>query len=829
MNPCLARSRPAVVSLLLLPLALLPLSLLPMATSPAAATPTSPDLDGALVESVPEPDLEAVDAGVRERLRAAMDKARAADPEADAEAAATAWGELGSTYLHFGFYDAAGAALENAVALRPEEPAWRYYLAVASMESGELEKAVRHLRRVATSEEGNLPAVLRLAQVLRVIGTDEAVDEARILYEAALQSPLGEAAGHAGLGRIALDRGEPAKAVEHLEKALEAQPEATALHYSLGLAYREAGQTYEAQEHLEAAGDVEVSFPDPWMIQLDMAFEDQLADVEAGAEAARRGELDDAEARFRAALEADPDDVESRRVLADLLLERGELEEAREELEEALRRSPRNAGVHLELAEVLAASGAREKGLDHLRQAVEIDPEFRRARILYGRALLAEGRSDEAVEQVQALVELDPREPDYRLQLGRVLLDLGRLEEAETAMDAMIEALPAEMDGVLLRGLVRTALGDEAGARDDFERVTAASVSTPGQKAQAHYRLGLFEENGEAAEDHFRNALVHQPGHRPAAFALAELARRDGRLDEASALYRRLLERDPDDLTARLGLARLLTARGDLRAAEGHWEILRQARPQVTEIAVEAAVVQAGLGRFDEATTRLRRLIDEGDGPRPASERAAVLHALGTLHTERPESAGATEEDREIGLDYLRRAVDADPDAPTYRRSYAEALARLGRYDAAAEEFAAYLDAVPGDHETRLQATMALLFAERHAEARDLLAAGTAESASVPLTHLLARVLAASPDPEVRNGERALSIARAVFAAERNPAHGETLAMAHAAAGDFERAVELQERLLAEAEAVDFDPGFVARVRANLERYRRGEAAPSIW
>ena len=46
----------------------------------------------------------------------------------------------------------------------------------------------------------------------------------------------GAAPANAGLGRIALARGEAAKAVGFFEQALAAQPEASSLHHQLSLA-----------------------------------------------------------------------------------------------------------------------------------------------------------------------------------------------------------------------------------------------------------------------------------------------------------------------------------------------------------------------------------------------------------------------------------------------------------------------------------------------------------------------------------------------------------------------------------------------------------------
>ncbi len=68
------------------------------------------------------------------------------------------------------------------------------------------------------------------------------------------------------------------------------------------------------------------------------------------------------------------------------------------------------------------------------------------------------------------------------------------------------------------------------------------------------------------------------------------------------------------------------------------------------------------------------------------------------------------------------------------------------------------------------------------------------------LAHIQARLLATCPDERVRDGRLASEVARRLVEALGDLRSRETLALALAANGDFSRAVELQTRLVAEAE-----------------------------
>jgi tetratricopeptide (TPR) repeat protein len=150
-------------------------------------------------------------------------------------------------------------------------------------------------------------------------------------------------------------------------------------------------------------------------------------------------------------------------------------------------------------------------------------------------------------------------------------------------------------------------------------------------------------------------------------------------------------------------------------------------------------------------------------------------------------------------------------------------LALTGDHAAAAARFAEALGREPARVDARLAHATALLLAGRAAEARDSLLAGLRATPGEPnLTHALARLLASSPDPAVRDGQRALELARSVFEQEKTMEHAETVAMAYAESGAFDDAVRWQRTLLAEAERLG-DAAWTARLRANLERYQRGE------
>ena len=110
----------------------------------------------------------------------------------------------------------------------------------------------------------------------------------------------------------------------------------------------------------------------------------------------------------------------------------------------------------------------------------------------------------------------------------------------------------------------------------------------------------------------------------------------------------------------------------------------------------------------------------------------------------------------------------------------------------------------------------------RFAQALERAEAGMeAVPGSLNLLGTLARMLAAGPDPELRDGERAFDLAERYFAAGQSLASGEIYALALAESGRCEEAAEWQQQLI-EVASNNGAENLVPAYRADLERYRSG-------
>ena len=100
---------------------------------------------------------------------------------------------------------------------------------------------------------------------------------------------------------------------------------------------------------------------------------------------------------------------------------------------------------------------------------------------------------------------------------------------------------------------------------------------------------------------------------------------------------------------------------------------------------------------------------------------------------------------------------------------------------------------------------------------------------NVALKHVLARLLAASPDDSVRDGDRALLLAAEVVQAHPGLQSAQTYAMALAEKGRFKEAAAAQREVIKRFEESGGEEDRAAIFRRRLELYEAGEPVRAPW
>ena len=204
--------------------------------------------------------------------------------------------------------------------------------------------------------------------------------------------------------------------------------------HNLGSALlEEPGRLAEAEQHLQRA------------VQLDP--DSVRAHTDLGSALAKMGRFPEAIAEYRAALRLDPASAITHHNLGSALAEADSLPAAIGEYEEALRLDPEYATARADLAEVhyrlglelAKAPGRSAEAMAQLEAALRLRPEYPEALNNLG-VLLSQipGRAREAVADFEQAVRLQPDYVDARYNLAVALADAGRVPEAIEQLEAAL-------------------------------------------------------------------------------------------------------------------------------------------------------------------------------------------------------------------------------------------------------------------------------------------------------------------------------------------------------------------------------------------------------
>ena len=510
-----------------------------------------------------------------------------------------------------------------------------------------------------------------------------------------------------------------------------------------------------------------------------------------------------------------PDDLAARTRRAYALLDLGRLEEAAEECRRILERDRDNSAALAGLGRVEFEAGSFERALEHFTQALAGQPEGSAIHHRIGLALRRLGRREEAADHLARNRQIP-------------------ISYADPLYSAM-QALNVSRRAIFARGAEAMRTGEPALALAAFEAALRALPDDP--ETLFNVAMALIDLGDKpAAEERLREAIALDPEYREPRFNLALMLAERNDMEEAERHFRRATEIDPDDLDAR-------TRWGDALARLGRTDEALEVLTAV--LAVDAALPAAQLvlgaarqaeGNAEAAREALNRVLEAAPGaPRERSEAHYRLAAL--LEAQAAETIGrhsAGDDDAEVES-HLRAALELDPDFAEAHVLLGRLLGQQERFAEAAGHFARALVQDPSNSAWHRDRAMALILARRYAAARGALASarravassGDAAAVAEHLDTLLARLLAASPDAQVRNGREALAIAQRLMTDRPTMEHAETVAMALAEVGEFDRAAALQSQLIAEVERQGGVPTDGQRQR--LESYLAGEPVREPW
>jgi tetratricopeptide (TPR) repeat protein len=447
---------------------------------------------------------------------------------------------------------------------------------------------------------------------------------------------------------------------------------------------------------------------------------------------------------------------------------------------------------------VLAAIGRAQAQLDRVKaansNATELSDAYGDLAMTYHAHSLVPP-AEAAYANARSLAPHDRRWPYL---LGHLYNDAGRLPEAIPAFEAALALDPDDAPTLLSLGEAYLQHGDFDKAHAMYKRLEtnadarAAALTGLGKVALARH------EYKEAAED-LEAALKLSPGstrlRRPLAIAYQGMGERE-KAEEALRRYAvdgpepEVVDPLAEALGSKVAASRALLRRGQRFGKAGRFDLAEpafraavEADPNSAEAAANLGISLANLGRLEEAQRYLSESLAKDDT-------SALAHlSLGVVLDRQGR-------DEDAARQYLA-ALDHDSDSVQTRVYLADLRMRTGRQEEAAKLYSQALERSPDS--TRIQMSLALanIRAGQYAAARKILESALEQHpGSAEIINALARVLATAPNASVRDGPRALTLAKGLFEATKNPEVGQTYAMALAETGNFDQAVVLQRETI---------------------------------
>lgn len=444
-----------------------------------------------------------------------------------------------------------------------------------------------------------------------------------------------------------------------------------------------------------------------------------------------------------------------------------------------------------------------------------------------------------------ALAATLARSNSSSLEKAKAFGSLGQIYQAYNFMDAARASYqnaatlePQSFRWQYYAGYLNQLNGDTDSALREYQR----AVTLKPNNASAMLRLGNLELSAnhlDLAKAWFVKSMTQRnPSAAAALTGLGKIALIEHKYPAALKYFKEALAREPQASSIHYQLAMTYRALGDLHQMQEQMQARGEAEPTINDpLLDEIRVLKRGKvgllergsaavreGRFADAIASYRQMIvlypsdpiaymylgvalaKAGKNSESLQQythaaqldpnNASVQYNLGILLID----IGKEEQ----AIPHFQEAIRLDPGFAAAHFQLANLLMRQKKDGEAGREYGIVASLEPRNGFARLMQAMASVRAGNYAQARSLLEEASLALPNDPdIANALARLLAAAPDPAVRNEGRALQIVEMLVQNQQGDGfeEGVTLAMALAAAGRFQEAAETQRAIIQQLEA----------------------------
>ncbi len=514
-------------------------------------------------------------------------------------------------------YAKAVPVLQEAAKVAPTEQVIHHYLGYALWKEDRFKEAGQEFELAHRLDPKNAYTLYFLGRVFDAQGeTNGAIRSFE--SEFALGTPVYDT--YQRLAVAYLRRGEPKKALEMVQRGLQATPWESSLHYQLARIYQQSGHPKEAKEEFDATNRLKQS--DQASIQKLLDLSVAIQDKNAGRVFALRQEL----------LAQTPRDPEIMHSLGLVLGKHGYYTEAAEPLTVAAQMMPQYYDAQYNLGLTLMKLGKAADAEVALKKAVELRPDAFEANSALAVLYVGQGRAQDAIGRLNVARQARPDDPGILALLGDQYL---QADDARAAIPLLREAIRLQPGNpnpwhVLIEAYQQqkdfsTALSLAQQGAQRFPSVGRFQFEIGNQLSN----LGRYQEALPSAEQSVQLDASLVEGHD----LVGDIESRRGDYDKALASFERAKALDPTDLEALRGTAQVLLRLkryDDAVAAANEGIPIHPAEPEFYYDLSQAYVRLGDQEKAAQASAKFQELHAAQVAKQNAEEQRRALHDNGT-------------------------------------------------------------------------------------------------------------------------------------------------------------------------------------------------------
>ena len=484
-------------------------------------------------------------------------------------------------------------------------------------------------------------SVTALQQYLSVFSDGDNVTAARAQLEAQ-QKQLADPAFRAKAeGLAAVDAGQGSKAVTELQKAVSANHADSEAVGALGQAYSQKGDRARAVAQFEKAIALDPQSDNRGKWDSLLKVNRYWLLIQQGDNALKANKTAQAERYYQQARNIDNTDSYAVLGLGDAAAARKDNDAAERYYRQALRMDSGNSNAVRGLANIYreqspekatqfiqSLSASQRRSIDDIERSLTNEQLSAQAE-----QLESQGNYAQAAEIQRRRLALSPGDVWITYRLSRDLYSAGQRSQADNLMRQLASQKPGDPDQVYASGLYLSGNDRDRAALAHLNTLPRdkwnGNIQALADRLQSNQVLENANRLRDGGKEQEAEALLRQqPPSTRIDLTLADWAEQRGDHEAAKTAYNTVLQREPQNEDAILGLTEVNLAQGNRDAARAELAKLPAAQngePLSLNMQRRIAMAQAGLGDPAAAEKTFNAIVPQAKSQPPSMESALVM------------------------------------------------------------------------------------------------------------------------------------------------------------------------------------------------------------